>query len=138
MRERMLMDKCAHPFILQLMATYQDRDCLYMLLEVVLGGELFSVLANTEHGIITENATRFYASCVLSALECMHSNNILYRDLKPENMLLDSEGYIKVIDFGFAIQLKSDEDRTYTLCGTPEYMAPEVVLGKGKVAATCV
>ena len=102
--------------------------CSYMVLELALGGELFSVLANTEDGVISESSALFYSACVLSALECMHSKNILYRDMKPENMMLDSDGYIKVIDFGFA---KEVADRTYTLCGTPEYLAPELVLGKG-------
>lgn len=128
MREKELMARCDHPFILQLIATFQDRDCLYMVLELALGGELFSVLANTEDGTIEESACLFYSACVLSGLECMHSHNILYRDMKPENMMLDADGYIKIIDFGFA---KEVADRTYTLCGTPEYLAPELVLGKG-------
>lgn len=128
MREKNLMSKCDHPFILQLIATFQDRDCLYMVLELALGGELFSVLANTEEGVVDEPTCLFYSACVLSGLECMHGQNILYRDMKPENMMLDGDGYIKVIDFGFA---KEVADRTYTLCGTPEYLAPELVLGKG-------
>lgn len=68
----------------------------YMVLELALGGELFSVLANTEDGVIPEASCLFYSACVLSGLECMHSHNILYRDMKPENMMLDADGYIKV------------------------------------------
>ena len=71
-----------------------------MVLELALGGELFSVLANTEDGVIPEASCLFYAACVLSGLECMHSHNILYRDMKPENMMLDADGYIKVRQWG--------------------------------------
>jgi len=71
---------------------------------------------------------KFYSGCVLLALEYLHRKKILYRDLKPENLLIDAEGYIRVVDFGFAKQVA---DRTYTVCGTPEYLAPELVSGKG-------
>merc|ERR1719183_3111878 len=98
-----------------------------MLLEIVQGGELFSLLQN--HGnTLTPTAHRFYAGCVVSAFEHLHERDILYRDLKPENLLIDLKGYIKVVDFGFAKVVKH---RTYTLCGTPEYFSPELVLGKG-------
>eukprot|EP01029_Cantina_marsupialis_P017093 TRINITY_DN383_c1_g2_i1.p1 TRINITY_DN383_c1_g2~~TRINITY_DN383_c1_g2_i1.p1 ORF type:complete len:902 (-),score=307.48 TRINITY_DN383_c1_g2_i1:1320-4025(-) len=126
--EKNIMAMLDHPFILKLHATYKDRDCLYMLLELIQGGELFGLLANQEDGCIDINSSRFYSACVVSALGYMHERNILYRDLKPENLLIDSQGYIKVVDMGFA---KLVEDRTYTLCGTPEYLAPELVLGKG-------
>jgi len=128
MFEKEMMVRCLHPFILRLEATYQDKDSLYMLTEVAPGGEVFNMLADTEDGIIEEPDTQFYAGCVVSALECMHSQRICYRDMKTENLMFDVDGYIKVIDLGFA---KVVEGKTYTLCGTPEYMAPEVVLGKG-------
>jgi serine/threonine protein kinase len=127
MYEKNMMLESDHPFILQLLNTYKDRDQLYMLLELVQGGELFSRL-NQKDGLLPSAQARFYASCVLDAFQYIHSKNICYRDLKPENLLIDSEGYIKVVDFGFA---KVVPDRTYTLCGTPEYLAPEIVLGKG-------
>jgi serine/threonine protein kinase len=128
MNERNVMMMVDHPFILKLTATFKDADCLYMLLELVQGGELFTLLANQPDGKLSSVSARFYAACVTSALECLHSKNVLYRDLKPENMLIDAEGYIKVVDMGFA---KVVTTRTYTLCGTPEYLAPEIVLGKG-------
>lgn len=128
MFEKEMMTRCLHPFILRLEATYQDRDSLYMLTEVAPGGEMFNMLADTEDGIIEEDACQFYTGCVVSALECMHAQRIVYRDMKTENLMLDVNGYLKVIDLGFA---KVVEGKTYTLCGTPEYMAPEVVLGKG-------
>lgn len=126
--EKNIMRKLNHVFILRLVATFQDTDSLYMMLERVMGGELFSYLANTSGGIVSDQHARFYSGCVLLALEHMHDQNILYRDLKPENIMIDEEGYCRVIDFGFA---KVVEDRTYTICGTPEYLAPELVLGRG-------
>jgi len=126
MSEKRVMTQLHHPFLIRLFATYKDRDRLYFLLEPALGGELFSVLrART---FFDEDTARFYAAQVVLAFEYMHSKNIVYRDLKPENLLLDAQGYLKVTDFGFA---KVVTGRTYTLCGTPDYLAPEIVAGKG-------
>jgi len=126
MSEKRVMTMLHHPFLIKLFATYKDRDRLYFLLEPSLGGELFSVLrART---FFDEDTARFYAASVISAFEYMHARNIIYRDLKPENLLLDAQGYLKVTDFGFA---KIVTGRTYTLCGTPDYLAPEIVAGKG-------
>ena len=71
---------------------------------------------------------KFYSAQVSLMFEYMHSKNIVYRDLKPENLLIDGKGYLKLTDFGFA---KIVESRTYTLCGTPEYLAPEILQNKG-------
>ena len=129
MNEKDLLMRVDHPFIIKLYDTYKDRDRLYMLMELVQGGELFARLQNSvTPGRITSNEARFYAGCVLDAFEHLHGLSIVYRDLKPENLLIDSDGYLKIVDFGFA---KIVKDRTYTLCGTPEYLAPELVLGKG-------
>ena len=81
---------------------------------------------------INEPHARFYAGQVLLALEHMHGRSVIYRDLKPENLLIDEHGYIKIIDFGFA---KQTQDRAFTLCGTPEYLSPEQVAGKGHTKA---
>jgi len=126
MNEKNLLEMCEHPFLLKLMATYQDDDEIYMLLELALGGELFSVLREKNH--FDESQSRFYAACVESAFAYLHDKRIVYRDLKPENLLFDAEGYLKVVDFGFA---KLVTDRTWTLCGTPEYLAPEIITNKG-------
>ena len=126
MNEKQLLEMCDHPFLLRLAATFQDDDEIYMLLELALGGELFSELrARTR---FPEPQACFYGACVASAFAYMHGMNIVYRDLKPENLLFDSKGYLKVVDFGFA---KIISDRTWTLCGTPEYLAPEIITNKG-------
>lgn len=127
MNEKNLLQEAVHPFILQLVTTFKDKNCLYMLLELVQGGELFSLLHNQGGKIPSKNG-QFYAGCVVSALSFLHDKYIVYRDLKPENLLIDKQGFCKVVDFGFA---KIVKDRTFTLCGTPEYLAPELVLGKG-------
>lgn len=93
------------------------------------GGELFYHLRR--EGRFSEQRTVFYAAEILLALECLHKNNIIYRDLKPENVLLDNEGHIKLTDFGLSKQNVIGNRNTYTFCGTPEYLAPEIVKGKG-------
>jgi len=99
---------------------------LYLLLEFVGGGELFTYM-KTE-GKFELDPARFYAAQVVSMFESLHSKDIVYRDLKPENLLVTPNGYLKLVDFGFAKYCKT---RTYTLCGTPEYLAPEILLNKG-------
>ncbi|KAI9999158.1 hypothetical protein PInf_003976 [Phytophthora infestans] len=128
--EKSVMTQCNHPFLLKLYTTYKDAARLYLLIEFVQGGELFTYLHSTPSspGRLPNDHARFYASHVLMALEYLHERCIVYRDLKPENLLIDPVGYLKVVDFGFA---KVVDDRTYTLCGTTEYLAPELVLGKG-------
>ena len=74
---------------------------------------------------------RFYGAQVALMFEYLHSKNIVYRDLKPENLLIGADGFLKLTDFGFA---KFVEGRTYTLCGTPEYLAPEILLNKGIIS----
>ena len=102
--------------------TFSDKNCLYMLLEIVSGGELFAFLQTRGGSVSTRLA--LITACVVSVLN-IFTQNICYRDLKPENLMIDAEGYIKMVDFGFA---KVVTDQTYTLCGTPEYMAPEILL----------
>jgi len=127
--EKEILGAINHPFLVTLFAVAQDKSNLYMLLEFIIGGELFTHLRKAgkfenEHG-------RFYAAQITLGLQYLHEECegcIVYRDLKPENLLLDKIGYIKVTDFGFA---KKIEDRTWTLCGTPEYLAPEIIQSKG-------
>lgn len=122
---RMLND---HPFIVKLYRTFKDSSFLYFLLEPCLGGELFTTLRSRSR--LDNNDARFYIASVLLAFEHMHSKHIIYRDLKPENLILDREGYLKITDFGFAKNI-GECGRTFTLCGTPGYMAPEVLESVG-------
>lgn len=115
-----------NPFIVQLFWTYHDDNYLYMLLEYVPGGELFTYLRNA-HKFENDKAL-FYAAEIVSALAGLHEKDIIYRDMKPENVLIDCQGHVKLTDFGFAKKVK---DRTWTLCGTPEYLAPEIIQSKG-------
>ena len=127
-REKNIMTSIDHPFVVNLICTFQDDKHLYMLIELVQGGELFSVIhTETRDGIPNANS-RFYAACILESLAHLHHRHITYRDLKPENILIDALGYCVLVDLGFA---KIVMDKTYTLCGTPEYLAPEIILSKG-------
>lgn len=129
--ERYILSRTRHPFVVDLFATFQDSRNIYMLLSYVPGGELFTHLRRARR--FTPDVTRFYLATIVLALRYLHSFNIIYRDLKPENLLLDARGYVRLTDFGFA---KIVDDRTWTLCGTPEYLAPEIVMsdGHGKAA----
>ncbi len=124
--ERHILERVRHPCIVELYATYQDHLNVYMLLSYIPGGELFSHLRRA--GRFSADVARFYLASIVLAIEYLHSYNTIYRDLKPENLLLDRVGYLRIADFGFA---KEVEDRTFTLCGTPEYLAPEIVLSQG-------
>lgn len=117
-----------HPFILHLIATYQDPAHLYLLTELVQGGELFALLERQPGGRLVPEQAAFYGACVASALAHLHERLYLYRDLKPENVLIDNQGYPKLADFGFAKEVR---DKTFTMCGTPEYLAPEVLTNQG-------
>ena len=99
--EKNLMQQLYHPFLINLVQTYQDEQCVYMLLGLVQGGELFSLLHQPSYDGISEKDARFYAAGVIEGLSHMHRRHILYRDLKPENVLIDSEGYPVIVDFGF-------------------------------------
>lgn len=127
-----LADVAGHPFITSLIASFSDHDSLYMLLDYCPGGEVFSYLRKAK--CFDENTSRFYAAEIVLILEFLHEKEgVAYRDLKPENLLLDADGHIKLVDFGFAKRLGNRE--TYTLCGTPEYLAPEVIQSKGHTTA---
>lgn len=129
--ERYILSRVHHPFVVDLFSTFQDSLNVYMLMSYVPGGELFTHLRRAQR--FTPDVTRFYLATIILALKYLHSFNIVYRDLKPENLLLDSKGYLRLTDFGFA---KIVDDRTWTLCGTPEYLAPEIIQsdGHGKAA----
>ncbi|KAL8914520.1 MAG: hypothetical protein Q9171_000873 [Xanthocarpia ochracea] len=124
--ERKMLQKVKHAFLVTLWGTFQDSKNLYMVMDFVEGGELFSLLRKSQR--FPNPVAKFYAAEVTLALDYLHSMHIIYRDLKPENLLLDRHGHLKITDFGFA---KEVPDITWTLCGTPDYLAPEVVSSKG-------
>ncbi|KAF6225047.1 hypothetical protein HO133_010242 [Letharia lupina] len=124
--ERKMLQKVKHAFLVTLWGTFQDSKNLYMVMDFVEGGELFSLLRKSQR--FPNPVAKFYAAEVTLALDYLHAQGIIYRDLKPENLLLDRHGHLKITDFGFA---KEVPDITWTLCGTPDYLAPEVVASKG-------
>ena len=130
--ELQIISSVDHPFCTAFVQAYQDHSMLYILQEWMPGGELFHHMQRED--VFSENAAKFYTACVVVALEYLHSRDILYRDLKPENLLMDRFGYIKLADFGFSKQMKPGQ-RTYTICGTPTYQAPEIINRVGTTAA---
>lgn len=126
--ERAILALVKSQFIEQLKATFQTPISLYYVLEYVPGGELFRLL--NDRSVLPAEEAVFYAAEVVCALRYLHSLNCVFRDLKPENVLIAADGHLKLADFGFAKLLKSEE-KTLTLCGTPEYMAPEVIERSG-------
>lgn len=128
MSEKEIMEESDSYFIVRLFKTFRDKKFLYMLMDACLGGELWTILR--DRGNFDDSTTRFYTSCVVEAFDYLHSRGIIYRDLKPENLLMDQNGYVKLVDFGFAKKLAMGR-KTWTFCGTPEYVAPEVILNKG-------
>lgn len=129
---KILADVAGYPFITNLIASFSDRESLYMLLDYCPGGEVFSHLRRAKR--FNEECARFYAAEIVLILEYLHERKgVAYRDLKPENLLLDGEGHVKLVDFGFGKSLGQKE--TYTICGTPEYIAPEIIQSKGHTTA---
>lgn len=126
--EKSILQKIIHPFIVQLHFAFQTKDKLYMILDFVNGGELFYHLK--KEGKFDEERVKFYAAEIASALLHLHKQGIIYRDLKPENILVDKDGHIVITDFGLSKEVPKDEG-TNTFCGTPEYLAPEVLKGQG-------
>ncbi|KAL2012636.1 hypothetical protein VTN00DRAFT_161 [Thermoascus crustaceus] len=127
--ERSVLAQINNPFIVPLKFSFQSPEKLYLVLAFVNGGELFHHLQKEQRFDI--NRARFYTAELLCALECLHGFKVIYRDLKPENILLDYTGHIALCDFGLCKLDMKDEDRTNTFCGTPEYLAPELLLGNG-------
>mmetsp|Transcript_72481 Transcript_72481/g.172790 ORF Transcript_72481/g.172790 Transcript_72481/m.172790 type:complete len:1107 (+) Transcript_72481:102-3422(+) len=162
LREREILLENDHPFIVKVVRTFRDTRYLYFLTELVTGGELYSAIRKI--GLLSKAQAQFYVGSLILALESLHERYIVYRDLKPENVLLDHQGYLRLIDFGCAIKLRGSQPTrnrsktpaspqlppaaagrstqrtaasaasagvTFTLTGTPHYMAPEVILGEG-------
>eukprot|EP00834_Sanchytrium_tribonematis_P000788 NODE_15_length_50561_cov_0.608081.p19 type:complete len:332 gc:universal NODE_15_length_50561_cov_0.608081:5414-4419(-) len=130
--EKMILEKLKHPLIVNLLYHFQSSANLYLIMEYIPGGELFSHLRKA--GRFNLSTSVFYAAQLTTALGFLHDHGCIYRDLKPENLLLNSKGNLKLCDFGFA-KFVPEGDVTYTLCGTAEYLAPEIIKGKGHTKA---
>jgi len=128
MREKQVMCMVDDWSVMGSVRTFKEPKYLYFLMGACLGGEVFARLRVA--GEFDNTTARFYAACVVLALEHLNSLNIIYRDLKPENLLLDDKGFAKLIDFGCA-KVLDETGQTFTLCGTPDYTAPELILGDG-------
>jgi serine/threonine protein kinase len=128
--ERKILSQSSHPFILSLVKTFSTPHHIYMLFELVQGGELFSLVVGSNGGL-PRASVRFYLACIVEGLSYLHRKRIAYRDLKLENLVISADGYVKIIDFGFAKQLSEEGETTRTLCGTPDYLAPEAVTRHG-------
>ena len=124
--ERSILLKIDHPFIVKLVKSLKDEKNIYFLMEYIKGKELFDVIRDI--GLLTKSQTQFYSASLMLAIDYLHERKFIFRDIKPENVIVIQNGYIKLIDFGTA---KEIVDRTNTIIGTPHYMAPEVILGEG-------
>mmetsp|Transcript_48611 Transcript_48611/g.113842 ORF Transcript_48611/g.113842 Transcript_48611/m.113842 type:complete len:787 (-) Transcript_48611:45-2405(-) len=126
--ERDLLSMVDSPFVVGLRKTFKDRENVYLLLDACLGGSLLSVLQRLPEVFLEDaprgTSTAFYVSCIIAGLEHLHDRRIVYRDLKPENVLLDATGYAKLCDMGFA---RFCLGKAHTLGGTPDYLAPEMI-----------
>jgi serine/threonine protein kinase len=126
--ERKILEVVHHPFIVSLKFAFQTEKKLYFVMDCYNGGELFYHLRSKSR--FSEIQAKFYLSQILLAIEFLHTYKIIYRDLKPENIVLDANGYIKLTDFGLAKEnITDDSGCTQTFCGTPEYLAPEIIRG---------
>ena len=128
--EKSVLQGLLHPFIVKLHFAFQDERHLFLVLDFIGGGDLFSLLEDAPNHQLSEGATRFYSAEMVLALEHLHSHCIMYRDLKPENIMLGVDGHVVLTDFGLSKQMEADE-RTTTMVGTPAYLAPEVIHGRG-------
>jgi cGMP-dependent protein kinase len=124
--ERSILLQMDHMFIVKLVKTLKDSQRIYFLMEYVRGMDLFDVIR--ELGLLKDRDAKFYIACLVLIAEYLDDREIVYRDFKPENIMIDEDGYPKLIDFGTA---KVIHGRTFTVVGTPHYMAPEVITCKG-------
>ncbi|XP_018523812.1 cGMP-dependent protein kinase 1 isoform X1 [Lates calcarifer] len=133
LRERRILMEAHCPFIIRLHKTFRDPECLYILTEACLGGDLCSLLK--DKGCLDECSARFYTACVIEALTFLHCRGVIYRDIKPENVVLDEHGYAKLIGSRCLKKVEVGK-KTWTFCGTVGYMAPEIILNKGHSTST--
>mmetsp|Transcript_94092 Transcript_94092/g.176820 ORF Transcript_94092/g.176820 Transcript_94092/m.176820 type:complete len:354 (+) Transcript_94092:3-1064(+) len=125
--EREILAEIDHPFIVRLVQSFRNEAFVYLLMELVTGGELLEAL--THLGILNKLQAQFYTASILLAFQYLHERRIAYLDLKSENILIDYQGYIKIVDFGLAVRIKGGQG--HAVKGTPHFMAPEMILSKG-------
>eukprot|EP00002_Diphylleia_rotans_P028532 TRINITY_DN5764_c0_g2_i3.p1 TRINITY_DN5764_c0_g2~~TRINITY_DN5764_c0_g2_i3.p1 ORF type:complete len:326 (-),score=64.84 TRINITY_DN5764_c0_g2_i3:1499-2476(-) len=125
--EKKILQTSNHPFVIGLRYSFQTSDKLYIVIDFLAGGELFFHLKQDVR--FPEDRVRFYAAEIVLGLEHLHDNGVIYRDLKPENILLDDAGHVRLTDFGLSKLTDSDSSTAKTFCGTPEYLAPEILKG---------
>jgi len=128
MAERKVMEQITHPFLMKLHYAFQNASRLYFVMDYLPGGEIFFHLSRKK---FDSAKVRFYISQIILGIGHLHANNIIYRDLKPENVLLDADGNVRITDFGLAKKGLGAKQTTDTFCGTPEYLAPEIIQGLG-------
>jgi len=109
--------------------SFKDEKNIYFVVEYIPGSMLFDVIRELDE--IDTIEAQFYTSSIILTLECLFKHQIVYRDLKPENIMVDQKGYVKLIDMGTGKILKNDTERTFTVIGTPHYMAPEILTNQG-------
>jgi len=122
--EKEIMFECEHPFLVGMEYLFQNDMRLYFVMPFIRGGELYKIYQAQKR--FEEPQVKFYTAQMVMAIGYLHSKGIVHRDLKLENILVDQKGYIKIIDYGLAKMLKDTEEAT-SFCGTPEYLAPEMV-----------
>ena len=125
--ERVFLSKLRHPFLVNMHYAFQDTDNLYLVIDILNGGDLR--FHCSRYRKFSEEQTRFFVACMVHALSYVHANNVIHRDVKPENLILDDKGYVHLTDFGIAKENKGDNSSETS--GTPGYMSPEVILGIG-------
>jgi cGMP-dependent protein kinase len=129
MDEKNILSKIQSTFILALHKTFKDNKFVFLLTDAYLGGDLWAVIYSNR-GPFSDAVARFYVACVVEAFEYLHKRHYCYRDLKPENLMVDNNGYLRVVDLGFAKQVPPGK-KTWTFCGTPEYIPPEIISNSG-------
>lgn len=127
--EKDILYNVEHPFIVSMDFVFQNDFRIYFIMDFIKGGELYRHLSRMKR--FSEEETRFMIAQIALALGHLHKKNILYRDLKPENVLFNEDGYLKLADFGLAKMTQSKKDQSNSFCGTPEYLSPEMIIGNG-------
>lgn len=126
LNERSIMECINHPFITKLYWSFQSRQELFFVMDLCTGGEMFFHLGKVQK--FTEAQAKFYFAELLLGFEYLHEHDIVYRDIKPENILIDIDGHVKIADFGLS-KVIPKRQRSYSFCGSPEYMCPEILMG---------